>query len=193
MANLPAAAQSAEVGVSAQSGPAFSALTVPGASLPDGCRLTPPLPEPTTIPAPAPIVPFGPVRFPSNPWFGTDYKLIVQIRGAFESAPLFRLPDGPPLDERDLRRLEARSRGNIEKTYHASYETPLNGSIHVQAVRYTDAKWAMSDPPMRKLSVARRDSVESVRIVRGSAVILVTGNPLGECFKIVRNYIQSLK
>ena len=30
-------------------------------------------------------------------------------------------------------------------------------------------------------------------VIRGSARTLITGNPQGECFKAVRNYIESLK
>ena len=172
--------------VSAQSAPTFSALTVPAASLPDGCQLTPLPPERTPTPMPHPeggVIaaarkPFELRRFPSNPWFGTDYKYIAQVRLAFERLPLVHLPDGPPLEQRQAEKLLSTLKGNIAEAYRASYETTSSGSIVVQAVRYTEAKWATPGEG---------------RIVRGSTVILVTGNPQGECFNAVRKYIQSLK
>ncbi len=68
-------------------------------------------------------------------------------------------------------------KGDIAEAYRASYETTFDGSFMVQAVRYTDAKWATPEKG----------------IVRGSTVIQITGKPDGECLKTVRNYIQSLK
>ena len=160
--------------VFAQSAPAMSALTVPVGSLPEGCRLTPPPPAPTPIPLPRP-------HFPDNPWVGTDYSYIANVRTALEHLPPVKLPDGPPLDPTTASKLAWTLKGDIAEAYRASYETTLGGSILVQAVRYKDAKWATLDP--RKPD----------RIVRDSTVILVTGNPQGECFNAVRSYIQSLK
>ena len=186
--------------VSAQSAPELSALTIPAANLPEGCGLTPLPPEPS--PRPPIVLPDGTVivrsstshgtgRFPSNPWFGTEYEYIAQIRASFEGVP--QMPDGPPLDRADASRLKARLAGDITDAYHASYDTTSDGPVLIQAVRYADAKWAPPTSWMRTLIGARRNSIESVRIVRGHAVILITGHAQGQCFKAVRNYIESLK
>ncbi len=170
--------------VSAQSTPVFSELTVPAASLPAGCRLTPSSPEPTPIPQPEGTVaaiapkPFALRSFPRNPWFGSDYKYIAQVRQAIERAPAIQFPDGPPLEPKEAARLAWTLKGNIVEAYRASYETAASVSILVQAVRYSESRWATPGQG---------------RIVRGSAVIVVTGNPQSECFKAIQNYIQSLK
>ena len=122
--------------------------------------------------------PFARRPFPSNPWSGTDHTYIAQLREAFDRVPPVRLPDGPPLEQKEVNKLLWTLKGNIEEGYLASYGTTSVGVILVQAVRYTDAKWA---------------TPSEGRIVRGSTVILVTGNPQGECFKVVRDYIQSVK
>jgi hypothetical protein len=173
--------------ISAQSAPSLSALTVPTANLPDGCQLTPPPPEPTTIPLPPPPVGMtvvaskGRSEFPGNPWFGSDDRYVAKVRQAFERLPAIQWPDGPPLEPKEASKLAwtlKRDRGDIAEAYRASYETAYLGPIVVQAVRYTDAKWATPGEGC---------------IVRGSTVIGITGNPQGECFKAVRNYIQSIK
>lgn len=187
-------------GVAAQSGPPLSALTVPASALPEGCRLTPPPPPPTPPPTPdpdsdavaRPVMPRRP-GFPSNPWFGTDYKYIVMIRPAFNSTPLLRMPDGPPLEPEDATRLRAKLLPDITEAYTASYEMPSNGHVLVQAVRYIDAKWATPEAPAGTIGAARSSSIETTRIVRGSTVILVTGTPKRECLNAVRNHIRSLK
>ena len=178
--------------VSAQSGPALSTLTAPAASLPEGCRLTPLPPEPS--PVPPVVLPDGTVvsrsstairRFPSNPWFGDDYKYIAWVRPLFDPVP--QMPDGPPLEKSDARRLKAKLASEIAEAYRASYQTEsgraaeVRGALEVRAVRYTDSKWAVANRPIPN------------RFVRGSTVIIMIGNPQSECFKAVRNHIESLK
>ncbi len=169
--------------VLAQSAPDLGGLTVPAASLAEGCRLTPPPPTPTPIPLPPPeggVMVFASNRapqFPSNPWFGSDSTYVTKVRQAFERGPAIRLPDGPPLEPKEAAKLAWTLKGDIAEAYRASYDT-TGGTVLVQAVRYTDAKWATPGEG---------------RIVRGSTVILISGNPQLECFKVIQNYIQSLK
>ena len=185
---------------SAQSEPSLSALTVPAARLPEGCRLTPPPPPPTPTPTPdpdsdaivRPVMPRHP-ELPSNPWFGTDFKYILMIRPAFNSTPLFRMPDGPPLEPEAAARLRSKLTGDIAEAYSASYEIPDKGHVNVMAVRYVDAKWATPEAPAGTIGAARSRFVETTRIVRGSTVILVTGTPQHECLNVIRSYIQTLK
>jgi hypothetical protein len=134
-----------------------------------------------------------PPGFPSNPWFGTDYKYIVLIRPAFNGTPLLRMPDGPPLEPEDSARLRAKLLPDITEAYTASYEMPDNGRVIVMAVRYSDPKWATPNAPAGTIGAARSSAVETTRIVRGTTVILITGTPKRECLNAVRNHIQSLK
>ena len=172
--------------VSAQSGPALITLTVPAARLPEGCRLAPLAPEPP--PLPPVVLPDGTVvsrsstavrQFPSNPWFGDDYKYIAKVRPSFDAVP--QMPDGPPLENSDAVRLKAKLKGEIAEAYRASYQTEFSGVVDVSAVRYSDPKWVASNRP------------HSNRFVRGSVVILINGNPQGECFKAIRTHIESMK
>lgn len=183
----------------AQSAQDLRALTVPGGSLPEGCGLTSSLPEPSTR---APVMQsdgrviarsstaVGVRQFPSNPWFGTEYRYIALMRPSFEG--VVQMPDGPPLDRADAVRLRAKLAGDITEGYHASYDTRDDGPILVQAVRYADATSGRPSSSTRTMTGAR-NSVELLRILRGSTVILITGNPQGECFRAVRNYIESVK
>ena len=173
--------------VSAQSEPLLSALTVPEASLPDGCRLVPQPPAPTPI-----LLPDGklihrsshPGKFPTNPWYGkdyvTDYRYMAEVQNAIEPGPKVQMPDGPPLERKEASRLMWSLKGHVVEAYQAEYETTSGGVIRVRAVRYTDAKWAAPDP--------RQEN----RIVRGTSVILIGGQP-GQCLTAVRQYIQALK
>jgi hypothetical protein len=191
--------------VSAQSAPMLDALTVPVEKLPDGCRLEPLAPQPS--PRPPVVLPYGTVvsysptliqRFPSNPWSGTDYKYIARVRPTFDKLP--QEPDGPPLERADASRMKAKLTGDITEAYYALYHsgpsttpTTLSAWIRVQAVRYADAKWTTPDPPPPAQTVSRGDIIASLRIIRGSTVILVTGNPETECFRAVRKHIESMK
>jgi hypothetical protein len=170
--------------VSAQSAPALSALTVPATSLPDGCRLGPQPPKPTPI-----VLADGkliqrlnpPGWFPTNPWFGTDDWLMVRVQQAIEpAAPGIRLPDGPPLEHKEVSKLAWSLKGHVVEAYQAEYEASPGGLIRVQAVRYTEAKWAAPDP------------LQENRIVRGTTVILIGGQP-SQCLTAIREYIQALK
>jgi hypothetical protein len=170
--------------VSAQSAQSLSALTVPAASLPDGCRLGPPPPKPTPI-----VLADGkliqrlnmPGRFPTNPWYGTDDWLMVEVQKAIEPpAPRVRMPDGPPLEPKEASKLIWSLKGHVVEAYQSEYETTPGEVIRVQAVRYTDPKWAAPDP--------RQEN----RIVRGTTVILIGGRP-GQCLTAVRQYIEALK
>jgi hypothetical protein len=115
------------------------------------------------------------------------------IRPAFNSTPLLRMPDGPPLEPEDAARLRAKLLPDITEAYTASYEMPDNGRVIVMAVRYIDAKSATPEAPAGTIGAARFGAVETTRIVRGSTVIIVTGTPKHECLNAVRNHIQSLK
>ena len=170
--------------VSAQSAPALSALTVPESSLPDGCRLGPPPPKPTPI-----VLPDGkliqrlnlPGWFPTNPWYGTDDWLMVEVQKTIEPpARGVQLPDGPPLERKEASRLAWSLKGHVVEAYRADYEATSGGLIRVQAVRYTDAKWATPDPQQEN------------RIVRGTTVIVVGGQP-SQCLTAIRAYIKALK
>ena len=170
--------------VSAQSAPALSALTVPEASLPDGCRLGPQPPKPTPI-----VLADGkliqrlnlPGWFPTNPWYGTDDWLRVEVQKAIEPpAPGVQMPDGPPLERREASKLAWSLKGHVVEAYRAEYKVAPDGLIRVQAVRYADTNRAAPEPQHEN------------RIVRGATVILIGGQP-SPCLSAIQQYIKALK
>ena len=169
---------------SAQSAPPLSALTVPAGSLPDGCQVAPQPPTPTPI-----VLPDGklihrsshPGKFPTNPWYGKDDTYMVQVQNAIEPAPRVQMPDGPPLERKEISRLVWSLRGHVAEAYHATYQDSFGASIVVQAVRYHDAKWATVNP------------LQTNRIVRGSTVIRLDSTQPTGCLNAVWTYLQALK
>jgi hypothetical protein len=169
---------------SAQPAAGLSALTVPVTSLPEGCALAPApaLPSPFVLSDGTEIQrsPY-PGKFPQNPWVGTEDRYKTQVQHIVEPAGAIRMPDGPPLDQRQANKLSWAGRGRAAEAYHAIYQDSAGASIVVQAVRFHDVKAATAIPQSPN------------RIVRGSTVIKVDANRPTGCLNAVLSYLQSLK
>jgi len=170
--------------VSAQSGPALGTLTVPAASLPEGCQLAPmpPLPSPFVLSNGASIQrPPYPGKFPQNPWVGTEDRYKTQVQDVVEPPKAVSMPHAPPLDAKQANKLRWTGRGHAAEAYHAIYQSATGASIVVQAVRYHDP------------SFPALDSKQPNRIVRGAVVIKVDADQPTGCLNAILAYVQSLK
>src|SRR5712691_1805294 len=85
-------------------------LTLPEERLPVGCALSP---------APSVHLDGSRVRFglwagfPTNPWIGTDRRLMASIRELVDGPAA--APDGPPLDARELSRYLGQLADGVEE------------------------------------------------------------------------------
>lgn len=189
----------------AQPTPTLGLLTVPSGSLPSGCALKPADPEPspvlvtelgnatgTTVVVDSRgrhVVRF-PYPFPSNPWFGSDYRFRHMLRRHVDQAGPPRVPDAPPLSRREVAALQSSWADNVAEAYRATYLSGDGGLVEVSAVRFVDAKWAATDWPRVAPGGSRSTSL---RIVHGATAILISGPQGSACFDAVSRYVQSLR
>jgi hypothetical protein len=179
---------------------ALTSLTVPSASLPEGCALAT-----QTEPPRAPVVTTGVVHvsantqatLPSNPWSGSDPSGIQSIWPAVvpsESLKLRPLPDGFPRDKREAlaRRQrvwdeETKRSEGLKEAYRAKYVTPYGTFATVSAVRFTDAARATASTPVPFIQPQR-----PTRFLQASIAAVVTGTLESPCFEAVRTHVQRI-
>jgi hypothetical protein len=174
---------------SARSWQTLSTPTVPPMALPNGCALKQPASKPVPIAGGGvTVIQGGPSSpFPTNPWSGTDRRIVTTVREAIDGEP--RMPDGPPLEARDAAALELKLADNVLQAYHAAYASADGSQTEVFAVTFNDSTLAKPEP----LSATMNPSPEfRSRFVRGSTVVVVSGSR-SECFRAVKGYIRSLK
>ena len=159
----------------------ISDLTVPAERLPSGCVLSP---------TPTAHIDGNRIRSglsagsPSNPWIGTDAVRIASIAQLFFDPP--RMPDGPPLDKKEIALFNLRYADGIDQAYEAVYlasdSAPLIIVYGLQFPSATSAGtfWSNSrvghDPHGFKL---------------GPTVALIAG-PDSDCTRAVAAYLSSL-
>ena len=173
-----------------QSRPTLNALTVPAEALPSDCALRPPAPRPipssraegTVIRS----VEYSP--FPTNPWSGSDRKLVTQVRQAIDGTP--RLPDGPPLEAADAAGFLLKLADNVVEAYRAAYASADGSEVGVWAVRFNDD--SLPKPGRLPGTMSPPRELRS-RLVQGATVVLVTAPSSNECGRAVESYIRSLK
>jgi hypothetical protein len=174
-----------------QTGVTLGALTVPDAKLPTGCRLHPPTPPPTRITrgetttiklAPAPYFPY-----PSNPWTGTDRRLVVESRKRIDP---FGVPDGPPPMLAERTKMEGAWVANVREGYHAGYVSPDNITVDVTAIRFDNASFVTTS---RTVPDTHEPHDVSDRVTLGAMVVVVRANSKTECFSAVDAYIRGLQ
>jgi hypothetical protein len=156
-------------------------LTVPADRLPAGCTLSP-----------APSVRDGNrvtsglwAGFPANPWIGTDRQRLASIRELIDGPAA--LPDGPPLDTRQLAGYRLQLADGVEEGYGAVYR-------HADAVAMTivhAARFAPGQQPSARRDFSHtRPSRNPGIITIGQIVALVSGD--GACFQAVASHLKSL-
>ena len=159
---------------------AIEELTVPVDRLPPGCAL-----------APAPSISMGGNRvrsgllagLPANPWTGTDRRLMAEIRERIDAPAA--LPDGPPLDAKELSRYRAQLADGLEQAYGAVYIDAAQ-LIIVQAVQFAPTE------PASEFASARAHVSNSrmMRVQIGRITAIVTGD--GACSRAVGAYLATL-
>ena len=158
-------------------------LTVPAERLPIACTLSP---------APSVQLDGGRVRsglragFPTNPWIGTDRRLVASIRELVDGPAA--VPDGPPLDAKQLSRYLGQLADGVEEAYGAVYMQSDAELITVRAVKFAPGE----KPPTTRYASDRRvaGTPALIRVAIGPIVAIVTGD--GDCFQAVGAYLQSL-
>jgi hypothetical protein len=177
------------VGGEAQSGPTLNALTVPDEALPSDCALRQPAPRPVpSLRAEGTVirsVEWSP--FPTNPWSGTDRKLVTEVRQAIDGTP--RLPDGPPLEPADAAVFLLKLADNVVEAYRAAYVSADGSEVGVWAVRFNDDTLAK---PERLSGTMNPPRGFRSRLVQGATVVLVTAPSSNECVRAVDGYIRSV-
>jgi hypothetical protein len=174
----------------AQSGPTLNALTVPGEALASDCALKQPAPRPVPSSRAEGTLIRSVERspFPTNPWSGTDRKLVAEVRKAIDGTP--RLPDGPPLEPADAAAFLLKLADNVVEAYRAAYVSADGSQVYVWAVRFNDETLAKPERLSGTISPPR--GFKS-RLVRGATVVLVTAPSSNECVRSVDDYIRSHK
>ena len=180
-------------GTSAQTTSTLSALTVPESNLPADCRLRPYVPPTTTTVRDGRTVLTsngGSAHpFPDNPWTGSERRLLIHIRQMMDGS-MMRLPDAPPLSDREMAEMHSHLIAGVLEGYRATYVSGDDVLVHVTAIRFNDPKMATGST-YRDYLGARRDGYD--RIVNGPMVIAVVGNSQTDCFRAVAAHIRSLK
>jgi hypothetical protein len=178
----------------AQSGPSLNALTVPHEVLPSRCALSQPVPGSVRSAhaegARTVVSSVGSAAFPTNPWSGTDRKLVTEVRKAMDGTP--RLPDGPPLEPADAEAFLLKLADDVVEAYRAVYVSADGAEVGVWAVRFNDDALAKPEPPPGMINPPTRRGFRN-RVVQGATVVLVTAPSPNECVRAIDGYIRSLK
>jgi hypothetical protein len=159
----------------------LDSLTVPQHRLPPACR---------SAPAPSESIGSNRIRgglwsglpISTNPWTGTDRRLIATIRERIDP-PL--TPDGPPLSGQEAARYSLQLADGIDEGYAAFYTQSDSEHIAVYALRFRDGG-RNGDP----LTTSRR--FYPTRIELGRIVAWVSGS-VGPCLQAVEAHVRSLR
>jgi hypothetical protein len=101
-----------------------------------------------------------------------------------------RVPDAPPLSNREFGALVSTWADNVVEAYRATYVAADGALVAVSAIRFDDAKLADADPSRGTLNASRG---APLRIVHGATAILISGPQGSACFDAVSRYVQSLR
>jgi hypothetical protein len=111
-------------------------LTVPQDRLPTGCSLKAADPDPQRVRLISPMQSAG---ITTNPWTGTDRRILAWLRQSVDGYGKLRLPDGPPLTQSQESALFLRFADGVEEGYAATYAQSGAPDLEVQAVRFAVA------------------------------------------------------
>ena len=165
-------------------------LTITANRLPSGCRLNPADPPPTPAAQNNVVVGSTPVfqgaaDFGANPWKGSDRETVARVRLTVDGTP--ELPDGPPLDRRQLAQFQLRLAEHVAEAYKATYLSTDDTGIDVFAVRF-DSETMAATPVVSQTS----SRLITRRLVLGRNVVRVSTRARSACFDAVFDYIAAL-
>ncbi|MQA28374.1 MAG: hypothetical protein GEU82_00845 [Luteitalea sp.] len=158
-------------------------LTVPQARLPAGCSLAPIAAATDHDVARGGL--WAGLPIPTNPWIGTERRLVATIRSRIDGPP--RAPDGPPLAGRAASRYFLQSADGVEEAYAAIYRQPEPELIVVYALRFAVAGKDVDRP---RYEIGPKVQT-APRIEFGPITVVVSGER-GECSYAVESYLRSL-
>jgi hypothetical protein len=160
-------------------------LTVPSSRLPAGCALVEKAATAETA-GKTRIVSIG-LPVATNPWIGTDRQALSLIRERLVGpATVPDVPDGPPLNRRDLARYQLQLADGIAEGYAAVYQQSGAAWLTVvQALRFETDDGARMAWPVRRVA-----DPHTVRLAAGRIRGIVSGS--GPCFQAVNAYLGSL-
>ena len=151
-------------------------LSVPRERLPAGCSLEPP-------PPPGVGGSWGGLGTTSNPWMGTDRRIVASVRASVDGPRL--LPDGPPPTTRLVRRSFSGLADGVEEAYAAFYEQL--GVKGIEEIGVYAFRLSVGERP----DVMRRSLQAGTRIELGRTVAALRG-PDGPCFQAIQTHLRSL-
>lgn len=156
----------------------FNELTVPQSRLSTGCRLVP-----------FPTEPLGSNQVrtgrwagfpvPTNPWAGTDRRIIAAIRERTD--PLPPAPDPPALDSRGYAAFRLRLADGVEAAYVAIYGSDEPFQVVVSALRFADEA--------KEPALSNDRARSATQFASGRNRIEVSGEQ-SRCFPAVVTYIR---
>ena len=167
--------------VFAQEAARLSDLTVSSQRLPEGCLLSP---------TPSEKLEGNRVRsglwagLPSDPWIGTDAVQVASIASVF--APPARMPDGPPLNNREAALFRLRLAEGIEEGYEAVYSLGDNGNLLiVYGLRFPTVAAAQSF--LRQSRFAQNPNA-----IQAGSIVALASSPPGDCLDAVLSHLRTL-
>ncbi len=182
-------------GLRAQNSASLASITVPESRLPADCRLRPIAQAPVVVPKigdhrVSVVRPSTSEPYPSNPWSGTDSRLLVETRKRIDPSPSAGVVDAPRTAA-EAQAIDADWIEHLVAAYHALYDSADGTPVEISAVKFDDPSRALTSRSVTSLlhqSPARDD-----RIVRGEVVIRLAGNAATSCFKAIDAYVRALK
>lgn len=171
-----------------QSPTLLTSLTVPDSELSTGCRLRPFVPPQKKASVTGAVTtPASAFPYPSNPWSGTDGRLLIETRRRIDISPTGAgATDPTPADDKAMR---AQSIEHVVEAYHAMYDGP-NGSVDVAAIRFDDPSLATSKRSVQSLL---NGSPRANQIVKGAVVVQINGNSTTDCYRAIDTYVRRVK
>ena len=172
----------------------LASLTVPDKNLPSGCRLKPLVSATTAVVRDGRVIvaakPASSFPFPSNPWSGTDGRLVVTAR-SFDVDGDLQLPDAPPPSRAEASAIESRWVEDVVEAYRAEYLSAEQIVISVTAIRFNDRE--AGDHEIRQGPALHMTGGRGDRLVVGAAAVVVQAGAKTNCFDAVDTYIRGMR
>ena len=173
-------------------------LTVPVDQLPDGCALKVIQPSRQEVIATTPgggrrmrvfvaTPSLQPPGITANPWSGTDGRPVAWLRQSVDGYAT-RLPDGPPLTDRQANAMFLRFADGVESAYSATY-TYTTASVYPESRDL--AVYAVQFAPGVQSSRRFSYTSDALVIERGQIRAIFTGDR-SPCARAIERHLTSL-
>jgi hypothetical protein len=119
----------------------------------------------------------------SNPWTGGERRVVAAIRERIDASTIV-IPDGPPLNGRDLAAFRAHLADGVEAAYAAVYRTDHPVPVVVYGLRFA------SDSSFEDAWV-KAAGRPGTRFASGRTIVELSGDS-SPCFPAVAAYVRTL-